>query len=80
MSINRTYIFQIKQFLSQLIHEPIRFGGHDLYTIDYGLLRTVKVVIASGSKNKLISYFSQMIAGITTYMIIFIQMSPGRND
>jgi hypothetical protein len=34
--------FQIYQFSSQLIHEPIRFGGHDVFTINYGLLRTVR--------------------------------------
>jgi 7tm Chemosensory receptor len=53
--IQDPHFFKILQFSAQLSHAPISFGGRDLYTINYGLLRT-------------------LIAGIITYMIIFIQM------
>lgn len=76
---------QLEFFSLQLMHEPIIFSAGGIFQLKYTLFRTVyqfsfAYFIPMKIKNSIWTrLIFQIIAGITTYVVIFIQFFDSQN-
>lgn len=70
--------FQIENFSLQILHEPLSFSVAGFFSLDFMLLKAVLNIPNSVSLSRFIftAFIFQMVAAITTYMVIFIQFMP----
>lgn len=70
---------QIEMFSLQIVNEKLEFTAAGFFTINYGLLFSV-IFIKKRRVIKINIIISQIIGGITTYLIILIQFSADPSE